>query len=65
MQGKHQLLGPKSSSSFKDTKKPWYIYYGSGNVSGTIVQDEVTIAGLRLTKLLFGAVYDESAQFTT
>ncbi|KAG6910084.1 hypothetical protein DXG01_013136 [Tephrocybe rancida] len=62
--GTHNFLGNSSSSTFKDTKKPWEIQYGTGAVSGTIVTDTISIAGLKLPKHTFGVAKKESAEFT-
>ncbi|KAG6894550.1 hypothetical protein C0992_005661 [Termitomyces sp. T32_za158] len=61
--GLHTFLGPNSSSTFHDTKKPWQIQYGTGAVSGTIVTDTISIAGLKLTNFTFGVARKESDEF--
>ncbi|KAG6820932.1 hypothetical protein H0H93_009168 [Arthromyces matolae] len=62
--GTHTYLGPNSSSTFYDTQKPWKITYGTGDVSGTLVRDTVSIAGLNITNHTFGVAHKESAEFT-
>ncbi|KAJ7086112.1 aspartic peptidase A1 [Mycena belliarum] len=62
--GNHRFLGERSSSSFRDTGNVWNISYGSGQVSGTMVSDQVEIAGLELRNHSFGVARRESAQFT-
>ncbi|KAG6855807.1 hypothetical protein H0H87_010725 [Tephrocybe sp. NHM501043] len=62
--GSHNFLGSKSSSTFNDTKKPWRIEYGTGAVSGNLVTDVISFAGLKLPKHAFGVAYNESAEFT-
>ncbi|KAG5634385.1 hypothetical protein H0H81_002148 [Sphagnurus paluster] len=62
--GKHTFLGPQSSSTFNDTKKPWKIQYGTGAVSGTLVKDTLVIAGLKLPNYRFGVARVESGEFT-
>ncbi|KAJ7242794.1 aspartic peptidase domain-containing protein, partial [Mycena haematopus] len=63
--GDHRFLGPKSSSSFRDTGIPWYIEYGSGGlVSGNLINDTVTFANITLQNHTFGVTQHESAQFT-
>ncbi|KAJ6570184.1 aspartic peptidase domain-containing protein, partial [Mycena vulgaris] len=62
--GHHKFLGKKSSSSFRDTGKPWNITYGSGDVYGSLVTDHVGFAGLTLQNHTFGVARTESAQFT-
>jgi len=61
---KHTFLGTTTSSSFVDTKKPFQVTYGSGAVAGTIVTDNVAVAGLKLDKHTFGASTLESVQFS-
>lgn len=53
--GQKSFLGPEISATFVDTKTPWAITYGSGAVNGTIVTDNIEIAGLSLNKFAFGA----------
>lgn len=64
LQGKHNFLGPKSSSSFKDLKQDWNITYGSGQVSGTLCQDDLIIGDLKLSGQKFGIAHAESSQFS-
>ncbi|KAH0585102.1 hypothetical protein H2248_008363 [Termitomyces sp. 'cryptogamus'] len=61
--GPHLLLGPNSSSTFHDTQTSWQIEYGTGSVSGTIVTDTISIAGLKLTNHTFGVAHHESDEF--
>lgn len=63
--GNHIFLGPKSSSSFVDSKTPFQITYGTGNVSGTVVKDDVSIAGLDLSEHTFGVADVESPEFSS
>jgi len=60
----HTFLGSKSSSSFVDSGKPFAIQYGSGDVSGTIIQDNIVIAGLPISGHTFGVADLESHQFS-
>jgi len=62
--GNHNFLGPRTSSSFVNTGNPFAVDYGSGNVSGTIIQDDITIAGLTLSGHTFGVANVESVQFS-
>ncbi|KAJ7749505.1 acid protease [Mycena maculata] len=62
--GNHRFLGNSSSSSFRDTGKPWDIEYETGSVSGTLVTDRVILAGLTLPNHTFGASRTESLDFT-
>jgi len=63
--GNHVFLGPQSSSSFVDSGTPFAVTYGSGSVNGTIIQDDVTIAGLSLPAHTFGVADLESPQFSS
>ncbi|KAF8802550.1 aspartic peptidase A1 [Phlegmacium glaucopus] len=63
--GNHNFLGPQSSSSFQDTNGPFSVTYGTGQVSGTIVKDNVVIAGLSLTNHVFGVATEESVDFSS
>jgi len=60
----HQKLGTTTSSTFKDTKAPFSVTYGSGAVSGTIITDNVVLAGLPLPAHTFGVADLESVQFS-
>ncbi|KDR78924.1 hypothetical protein GALMADRAFT_1280112 [Galerina marginata CBS 339.88] len=62
--GNHTLLGSRSSSTFNASKESWAVGYVSGSVSGYIVQDDVSIAGLRLKNHTFGVAQNESSDFT-
>ncbi|EPQ54274.1 acid protease [Gloeophyllum trabeum ATCC 11539] len=62
--GNHTFIGSSSSTSFNDTQKTWAITYGSGFLSGTIAQDDIEIAGMKLPAHQFGAAQNESSQFT-
>ncbi|KAK2460906.1 hypothetical protein APHAL10511_007376 [Amanita phalloides] len=62
--GNHNFLGPQSSSSFVDTKQPFRVTYGTGNVAGTIVTDDLAFAGFSLRKHRFGVANQESVQFS-
>jgi len=61
--GNHKFLGPQSSTSFQDSQKPFNVTYGSGNVAGTIVQDNLSVANLSLPGHTFGVADLESVQF--
>lgn len=63
-QGNHVFLGPKSSSSFKDSGKPFNVTYGQGSVAGNIIADNVNLAGLVLDQHVFGVALVESDDFT-
>ena len=62
-QGTHTFLGTGSSSSFVDTGKPFQVTYGSGAVAGTIVTDNINVAGLALAKHTFGVADEETVDF--
>lgn len=64
-QGDHILLGTESSTSFVDSGRPFAVQYGTGNVSGSVVQDDVTISGLTLTGHTFGVATSESQEFSS
>jgi len=62
--GNHVFLGSQSSSTFTDTGNNFQITYGSGQVSGDIITDNLSIAGLALNKHTFGVALTESVQFS-
>jgi len=62
--GNHTFLGNQSSTSFVDTNQPFSVTYGSGQVSGSIIQDDLAIAGLKLPAHTFGIALQESNDFT-
>jgi hypothetical protein len=64
VQGNHTFLGTQSSSSFVDTQKSFQVTYGSGAVSGNIVQDNLAFAGFQLPGHTFGVALTEDDQFT-
>ena len=57
-------MGSQSSSTFVDTGKQFQVTYGSGEVSGDIVTDDVSIAGLDLKAHTFGVALVESVDFS-
>ncbi|KAL8277192.1 hypothetical protein RQP46_010365 [Phenoliferia psychrophenolica] len=59
----HTTLGTTSSSTFKALTQTFAITFGTGQVSGTLAQDDVTIAGLKLPQHTFGVTTIESADF--
>jgi len=63
--GNHNFLGPQSSSSFQDSKTPFQVTYGTGNVKGSIVQDDISVAGLQLKGHTFGVASQESVEFSS
>jgi Eukaryotic aspartyl protease len=63
--GNHTFLGPSTSSSFVATNNTFNITYGLGAVNGTIVMDNIKIAGLSLTNHTFGVANQESENFAS
>ncbi|KAF9790487.1 acid protease [Thelephora terrestris] len=62
--GNHVFLGPNSSSSFQTSGQQFQVTYGSGQVAGDIVADNVSIAGLDLAQHVFGVALLESQDFS-
>ncbi|KAK7044185.1 hypothetical protein VNI00_007905 [Paramarasmius palmivorus] len=62
--GNHNFLGPQSSSSFKDSQQPFQVTYGTGAVAGTIIQDNIVVAGLQLDGHTFGTAQEETPDFS-
>ncbi|KAJ8496880.1 hypothetical protein ONZ45_g12289 [Pleurotus djamor] len=62
--GKHTFLGNATSSSFQDTQQPFAITYGTGQVQGNIVSDDIVVAGLQLPAHKFGVATVESVDFS-
>ncbi|KAH9811117.1 aspartic peptidase A1 [Melampsora americana] len=60
----HKTLS-KSSSTFKPSNKPFQVTYGTGQVSGFLIQEDVEIAGLKLNSHTFGATTQESKEFAS
>lgn len=63
--GNHTFLGTQSSTSFKDLGKTFQVTYGTGQVAGDIITDDVVIAGLKLPAHTFGAASVESVDFSS
>lgn len=63
--GNHTFLGAKSSSSFKSSGRSFQVTYGTGQVAGEIIADDVTMAGLKLPAHTFGAATVESVEFSS
>ncbi|KAJ3853969.1 acid protease [Lentinula lateritia] len=61
--GSHTFLGTASSSTFQDSGKQFAVTYGTGNVAGTIITDNIAVAGLNLTGHQFGVADSESDDF--
>ncbi|KZO96669.1 acid protease [Calocera viscosa TUFC12733] len=60
----HKTLGTDSSSTFQNTGTAFAVTYGSGSVSGTIITDNVVLAGLSLPAHTFGVADIESTDFS-
>ncbi|CAE6537646.1 unnamed protein product, partial [Rhizoctonia solani] len=63
--GNHTFLGAKSSSSFKDAGRTFQVTYGTGQVAGNVITDDVVMAGLKLPAHTFGAATVESVEFSS
>ncbi|KAI2631916.1 acid protease [Hypoxylon sp. NC1633] len=59
---KHNTFGPNDSKSYNDTGKDYSVEYGSGEVSGHVVSDTISIGGLEVT-MPFGVANVTSDQF--
>lgn len=62
--GNHVFLGSKTSSSFKASQSPFQVTYGTGQVSGFIITDNVVLAGMALNGHVFGVATVESQDFS-
>lgn len=62
--GNHTFLGNNTSSTFKDLRRAWSIEYNTGTVSGTVAQDDISVASLHLEDFNFGVARKESSEFT-
>ncbi|KAF7327456.1 Acid protease [Mycena kentingensis (nom. inval.)] len=61
--GPHQTLGSQSSSTFTPSNTPFQVTYGTGAVSGAIIQDDINVAGLDLKQHTFGVAIQETEDF--
>jgi hypothetical protein len=61
--GDHTTLGTTSSSTFQDTGKQFQVTYGTGAVEGTVVTDNIAVAGLSLNAHSFGVADQETDDF--
>lgn len=62
--GNHQFLGTQSSSTFQANSTQFSVTYGTGNVAGNLVQDNIVVAGLSLPAHPFGVATSESVDFS-
>lgn len=60
---KHNTFGPNDSKTYKDSQEVYNVSYGSGDVSGHVVSDTVSVAGLKVT-MPFGVANVTSDQFS-
>ncbi|KAL7917931.1 aspartic peptidase domain-containing protein [Trichoderma austrokoningii] len=58
----HDSFGPSDSTSLKTSSKTFNIAYGSGAVSGSLVNDTISVAGMSLT-YQFGLATNTSSDF--
>ncbi|KZT73103.1 aspartic peptidase A1 [Daedalea quercina L-15889] len=63
--GNHTFLGTNTSSSFAQIGKQFQVTYGTGQVAGVTVSDNVNIAGLALNNHTFGVANVESTDFSS
>jgi len=61
--GMHSSYGPEDSKTYRENPKEFSISYGSGNVSGVLAADTLSIAGLKLD-MTFGVATGTSDDFT-
>ncbi|KAH9481637.1 putative aspartic-type endopeptidase CTSD [Psilocybe cubensis] len=62
--GQHNFLGPQSSSTFVSSGNTFSVTYGTGDVSGDIITDDITLASLALPGHQFGVATSESVDFS-
>lgn len=60
----HNTFGKANSGTLQVTKTPWNVTYGTGKVSGVVVNDTVSMAGFTLP-LAFGSASETSDDFLT
>ncbi|KAG9243992.1 aspartic peptidase domain-containing protein [Calycina marina] len=58
----HDTFGPSDSTTYEEVSEGFSIGYGTGTVSGSQVQDSITLAGLKL-EMTFGVANTTSADF--
>jgi hypothetical protein len=61
----HAYLTGNHSSTFIDTGKPWSIQYGSGDVAGNIVRENISINKFQLKNHTLGVAFVESDDFAS
>lgn len=62
--GDHAVLSASSSSTLVTSQTSFQVTYGTGSVSGNIIQDTVNIAGLVINNHTFGGTTTESTDFS-
>ncbi|KAJ8487817.1 hypothetical protein ONZ45_g14186 [Pleurotus djamor] len=60
----HTLLGPTTSSTFKDTGDFFYVRYGGGAIGGHVVTDHINFAGIDIPGLTFAVALREAKHYT-
>lgn len=58
----HTSYGPSDSTSYKALSKPFFIDYGSGSVGGMLIQDSLTVAGIK-SWMTFGVANTTTSDF--
>lgn len=59
----HETLGATDSSTLRTSTAAWTITYGSGAVKGKLVQDTISIAGMKTSSIAFGTASTLSTSF--
>jgi len=64
--GNHTFLGSQSSSTFEvsNPQAEFQVTYGTGNVQGVKISDDLVVAGLKLPNHQFGVATEESDDFS-
>ncbi|KAI9879551.1 MAG: hypothetical protein M1830_008178 [Pleopsidium flavum] len=60
----HNTFGQANSGTLQVTNTPWNVTYGTGKVSGVVVNDTVSLAGFTLP-IAFGSASETSNDFLT
>lgn len=59
----HKTLGSNDSTSLQASNQPWKIQYGTGSAAGVIIADKVSVGGLSVSRMPFGAATHLSTNF--
>lgn len=59
----HTTLGSNDSTTLQVTNQPWQIQYGTGAAAGVIIADRMSIGGLTVQRMPFGAATQLSNNF--